>query len=283
VRLLSEYDSEFSELFKIAADFDETVDRTADTLSLYARIIAGAAQRERLRPIEAGGVARLVEHGSRLAGDSRKLSIHQRSLEDVLREADHFAGISGSDVVRPVDIQRALDEQVRRLGRVHALTLEAIRHESLLIECDGEAIGQVNGLSVVQVGPQLFGRPSRITASVRIGDGEVLDIEREVKLGGAIHSKGVLILSALIGERFGVRLPLSLHASLASRSTRSRILGGRSSGVRRSTRTPAHPRGRPANHPSRTAWYPGWRQRADPSRCPRGHRREQLSRTRAGC
>lgn len=212
--LLCEYDNEFAELFKVAADFDDTIDRTTENLSLYARLVAGAARREHLRPFDAAAVARLVEHGSRLAGDSRKLSIHQRSIEDALREADHFAAIAGSELVRAADVQRALDEQVARLGRVHAKTLEAIRQNSLLIDCDGEAVGQINGLSVVQVGSFLFGLPSRITAAVRIGDGEVLDIEREVRLGGAIHSKGVLILSALIGARFGARQPLSLHASL---------------------------------------------------------------------
>jgi predicted ATP-dependent protease len=218
--LLCEYDNEFAEIFKVAADFDETIDRTTENLSLYARVVAGAARRERLRPFEAAAVARLVEHGSRLAGDSRKLSIHQRSLDDVLREADHFAAISSSDFVRPADVQRALDEQLRRLGRVHAKTLEAIHHDSLLIDCDGEVIGQVNGLSAVQVGSLLFGQPSRITATVRIGEGEVLDIEREVKLGGAIHSKGVLILAALIGARFGARLPLRYtRASYSSRTT----------------------------------------------------------------
>jgi lon-related putative ATP-dependent protease len=212
--LLCDYDIEFAELFKVAADFDDTIDRTPESLPLYARLVAGAVRREHLRPFDASAVARLVEHGSRLAGDSRKLSVHLRSIQDALREADHFASIDESEVVRAADVQRALDEQVARLGRVHARSLEAIRQNSLLIACDGEAIGQVNGLSVIQVGTLLFAQPSRITATVRIGDGEVLDIEREVRLGGAIHSKGVLILSALIGARFGGTQPLSLHASL---------------------------------------------------------------------
>ena len=212
--LLCEYDSEFPELFKIAADFDETIDRTPEHLQLYARLIARAARREQLRPFEASAVARLVEHGSRLAGDSRKLSTHLRSIEDAVREADHFAAAASSDVVRAIDVQHALDEQIRRLGRLHAQTLEAIRQNGLLIDCEGEAVGQVNALSVFQLGSQLFGQPSRITATVRIGEGEVVDIEREVRLGGAIHSKGVLILGALIGERFGATRPLSLHASL---------------------------------------------------------------------
>ncbi len=212
--LLCEYDIEFAELFKVAADFDDTIDRTPENLPLYARLIAGAVRREHLRPFDATAVAKLIEHGSRLAGDSHKLSIHLRSIEDALREADHFAADAAKEVVEAADVQRALDEQITRLGRVHAKVLEAIRERSLLIDCDGEAIGQVNGLSIAQVGSLLFGQPTRITAAVRIGEGEVLDIEREVRLGGAIHSKGVLILAGLIGERFGGAQPLSLYASL---------------------------------------------------------------------
>jgi predicted ATP-dependent protease len=212
--LLCEYDIEFAELFKVVADFDDTIDRSGENLGIYARLIAGSARREQLRPFDASAVARLVEYGSRLAGDSRKLSIHRRSLEDALRESNHFAAAAASDVVQAAHVQRALDEQAIRLGRIHARTLEAIQQEVLLIDCDGEAVGQVNALSVIQVGTQPFGQPSRITAVVRIGEGEVLDIEREVRLGGAIHSKGVLILAALVGARFGAALPLSLHASL---------------------------------------------------------------------
>lgn len=212
--LLCAFDPEFAELFKIVADFDDIVDRTAESTQRYAALAAGCARREGLRPLETGAIARLVEYGSRLAGDSRKLSTHLRSIEDVVREADHFARAEGQEAIRAADVQHALDEQQRRLARVHGEILDAIRRNNLLIETDGEAIGQINGLSVIQVGNSLFGQPSRITATVRIGEGEVLDIEREVKLGGAIHSKGVLILSGLIGARFGSSRPLSLHASL---------------------------------------------------------------------
>jgi len=212
--LLCEYDPEFGELFKIAADFDDTIERNAENIQLYGRVVAASARREGLKPLEAAAVARIVEHGSRLAGDSRKLSTHLRSIEDALREADHFATTAGQELVRAADVQRALHEQQRRLARLHGEILDAIRCNNLLIETEGEVVGQVNGLSVIRVGTALFGQPSRITATVRIGEGDVLDIEREVKLGGAIHSKGVLILSALIGSRFGSRQPLSLHGSL---------------------------------------------------------------------
>jgi predicted ATP-dependent protease len=212
--LLCEYDSEFAELFKVPADFDDTLQRTPENTLLYARVIAASARRCSRVPLDATAVARLVEHGSRLAGDSRKLTAHLRSIEDCVREASHFAAAAGRNLVHAVDVQRAVDEQRRRLARGHEEALDAIRRNNLLIDCDGEASGQINGLSLVRVGQVLFGQPSRITATVRIGEGEVLDIEREVKLGGALHSKGVLILSALIGSRFGAQHPLSLQASL---------------------------------------------------------------------
>lgn len=212
--LLSEYDPEFADLFKVPADFDDTFERTPENTQHYARVIAASVRRESLKPLEAAAVARLIDHSSRLAGDSRKLSTHLRSIDDCLREASHFAAAAGQNVVRATDIQRALDEERSRLARGHEETLDDIRRNNLLIDCDGEAVGQINALPVVRVGHALFAQPSRITATVRIGEGEVLDIEREVKLGGALHSKGVLILAALIGSRFGARHPLSLHASL---------------------------------------------------------------------
>src|SRR5690606_10303452 len=134
--LLCEYDPEFAELFKIAADFEDTIDRKDETIPLYAQLIAGAVRRAKLRAFDASAISRLVEHGSRLAGESRKRSIHLRSMDDVLREADHFASAAGREVVRDIDVQHALDERVRRLGRLHAKTLEAIRERSLLIDSD---------------------------------------------------------------------------------------------------------------------------------------------------
>jgi predicted ATP-dependent protease len=212
--LLCAYDAEFAELFKVPADFDDALERTPDNTQRYASMIAAMARAESQRPLEAAAVARIIDHAARLAGDSRKLSTHLRSVHDCVREANHFAAAAGQDVVRAVDVQRALDEARQRLARAHEEMLDAIRLNSLLIDCDGEVVGQANGLSVVRVGGTLYGQPARITATVRIGDGEVVDIEREVKLGGAIHSKGVLILAALIGARFGAQEPLSLHASL---------------------------------------------------------------------
>lgn len=213
--LLSLIDPEFAELFKLAADFDDDIERSPANVRLYLQLVAASIRREQLKPLDAAAAARLLEYSSRLAGDSRKLSTHWRSIEDCLREASYCAAAGGREVVAVGDVDQALRAQVQRLGRIHEQTLDSIRTHVRLIDCEGQAVGQVNALSVVPVGPMLFGQPSRITATVRIGEGEVLDIEREVKLGGAIHSKGVLILSSLIGSRFGERTPLSLHASIA--------------------------------------------------------------------
>ncbi|MFO1410181.1 MAG: Lon protease family protein, partial [Steroidobacteraceae bacterium] len=212
--LLCEYDVEFAELFKVPADFDDELERTPANTLRYAQMIAATAAGELALPLQAAAVARLVEHGARLAGDARKLSTHLRSIQDCVREAGYFAQVAGREVIEAADVQRALDEARRRLARAHEATLEAIRHNSLLVGLEGSAVGQLNGLSVVRVGGEHYGQPARITATARIGDGDVVDIEREVKLGGAIHSKGVLILAALVGARFGAAEPLSLHASL---------------------------------------------------------------------
>jgi lon-related putative ATP-dependent protease len=223
--LLCELDPDFGELFRVVADLDDRVDRTPASEQVYARMIAAMSKRGQLRALDAEAVARLIEYAARLAGDGAKLSTHSRSIEDVVREADHWAAAAGQQVVRAADVDRALQEQLRRLNRIHMEVQDAIRRHSLLIDCTGEAIGQVNGLSVFRLGPRDFGQPVRITATVRVGDGKVVDIEREVELGGAIHSKGVLILAGLIGARYGTGEPLSLQASLVFEQTYSGVEG----------------------------------------------------------
>jgi len=212
--LLWQLDPEFADLFKVAADFEEQTDRTAESQLLYARLIATLARREGLRPFDRAAVARVIEHSARIVGDAEKLSTRMRGLSDLLQEADYWAGKSGNDVVSADDVQRAIDAQIYRSDRLRERAQEAILRDLLLIDTEGEKIGQVNGLSVTQLGNFAFGRPTRITAQVRMGKGEVVDIEREVELGGPIHSKGVLILSGFLGGRYAVERPLSLSASL---------------------------------------------------------------------
>jgi len=212
--LLSAVDDDFKELFKIAADFDDRVERSPGTTLLYGRFIAGVVRREKLLPFDRGAVARVVERAARLTGDADRLSAGLREIVDLLQEADQLAASASKTTVTAAEVQQAIDAQFRRGDRIYRRLQEEIGRKTIRIETDGEVVGQVNGLSVVTLGGLSFGNPSRITARIRLGRGEVVDIEREVELGGPLHSKGVLILSGFLGGRFGGSRPLSLNASL---------------------------------------------------------------------
>jgi predicted ATP-dependent protease len=212
--LLSTHDEEFPDLFKVAADFDDRMVRTRETVLLYARFIGALARREQLRSLDRDGVARIVEYASRLAGDGGQMSIEMRAIADVLREADLLAAEAKRDIIGAADVEAAIEAKFRRGDRIYRRLLDEIMKKSTRVETEGAAIGQVNGLFVTAFGGAAFGVPSRITARVRLGRGEVVDIEREVALGGPLHSKGVLILAGFLGGRFGLNRPLSLHASL---------------------------------------------------------------------
>jgi len=212
--LLSQHDFEFHELFKVAVDFEDDMQWNAETTAAYARLIGSMARRENLKPLDRGAVARTIEHSARLADDASKLSMHIGELADVVREADYWAGDDGRAVIEARDVQQAIDAQHRRNDRVRERSQEVIQRGLVLIDTAGAKVGQVNGLSVLSVGNLTFGKPSRITAKIRLGRGEVVDIERQVELGGPIHSKGVMILSAFLSSRYAGDHPLSLWASL---------------------------------------------------------------------
>jgi predicted ATP-dependent protease len=212
--LLAEQDPDFSQLFKVAADFDDRMNRDPDTQELYARMIADLVRQDKLRPFDRAAVARVIEHSARVVSDAERLTAQIRTVANLLREADYWAGQAGKEVVAREDVQRAIDAQVYRSDRIRERMQEQILRETVLIDTEGARIGQINGLSVIQLSGFAFGRPTRITARVRLGEGQVIDIEREVDLGGAIHSKGVLILSGFVGARYAKDRPLSLSASL---------------------------------------------------------------------
>jgi len=212
--LLHRYDPDFGELFKVEADFSEGMDRTSENNLLYARLLATLTCREKLRSLDRGAVARVIERSARTMGDAEKLSVHLLSIVDLLREADYWADVADNEAMTAADVQRAIDAQIHRADRLRERLQERIERGTILIDTAGERVGQVNGLSVLQLGNFAFGRPTRITARVRLGKGEVVDIEREVELGGPIHSKGVLILSGFLSGRYVVDRPLSLSASL---------------------------------------------------------------------
>ncbi|MGC9398881.1 MAG: Lon protease family protein [Anaerolineae bacterium] len=223
--LLWELDPEFAQLFKVQADFEDQMERTSDQLQLYARLIATLAKRKDLRPLDRSAVARVVEHSARLVEDAEKLSTRTRDISDLLCEADYWADQNGHEVITRADVQQAIDAQIYRGDRLRERIQEAILRDTLLIDTEGEKVAQVNGLSVIQLGNFAFGRPTRITARTRLGKGEVLDIEREVELGGPIHSKGVLILSGFLGARYAENTPLSLSASLVFEQSYSDVEG----------------------------------------------------------
>lgn len=212
--LLYRFDPDFADFFKVTVDFEEEIDRGAETSALYARWIATLVQDEGLQPFDKSGVSRVIEQASRISGDAEKISVQLRSVSDLLREADYWARKAERPAVTAPDVQRAIDAHIFRVDRARGRLREEIDRGRLLIETDGEKAGQINGLSVLQLGDFMFGNPSRITATVRVGAPKVVDIEREVELGGAIHSKGVLILSGFLAGRYLPDQPLSMLASL---------------------------------------------------------------------
>ena len=212
--MLHAYDPDFAELFKVSADFDEHLERTAENTRLYARFLATFARREGLRPLTRAAIGLVLEQAARVAEDAGKLSTRMRSLADLLREANHWAESAGATTIADSHIQQAIDQQLYWSDRIRMLIQDEIERGTLLIDTDGVCVGQVNGLSVLELGDTRFGQPSRITATARLGRGEVIDIERETKLGGAIHSKGVLIISSLLASRYARNQPLPLTASL---------------------------------------------------------------------
>ena len=223
--LIRHYDPEFGELFKVAVDFAHRMDRDESALKAYSRLIAGIVHKENLMPFAKDAVARCIEQSARMVGDSRKLSVHMQQITDLLLESDYWARQNGNANVRAGDVQKAVEAHVYRSDRLRESLQEQIRRDILLIDTDGERVGQVNGLSVMQLGDFAFGRPSRITARVRLGKGDVVDIEREVAMGGPIHSKGVLILAGFLGARYALHQPLSLSASLVFEQSYSGVEG----------------------------------------------------------
>jgi len=212
--LLSEADPDFRELFKVVADFADELLRTDDTQQMYAQLIATIARRDKLRPFDKFAVCRILDRAARLVSDAERMTANIQAIVDLLQEADHFAGEENAEVVNAGHVEAAIAAQIYRLDRVAQLMQEEILRKTLFIQTEGVATGQINGLSVLQLGNHSFGQPSRITATVRMGRGDVINIEREVNMSGPIHSKGVLILASFLNARYALDRPLALSASL---------------------------------------------------------------------
>ncbi len=223
--LLLAYDPEFGELFKVQADFADEITRSSEAEALYARLIASVARRGELLPLERSGVERVIEQLARWAEDAERLSAQLERLDELLREADYIVRQAGRDRTAAADVQRAIDNQSRRADRIKEKIHEAILRGELLVDTDGEKVGQANGLSVSIAGNYAFAFPTRITANTRLGDGEIIDIQREVELSGPIHSKGVMILAAFLASRYSSDRPHSLSASLVFEQTYGPVEG----------------------------------------------------------
>jgi len=223
--LLGAYDAEFRELFRVPADFEDEVDRTPESEALYAQLIASIARREGWLPLERDAVARTIEEAVRWADDAERISGRLEDLIDLLRESDHRARSEGFGVVGAAHVQGAVDARRRRSGRVRERVHEAIRRGDLHVDVSGGVVGQVNALSVSLSADQAFAFPTRVTANTRMGDGDVVDIQREVALSGPIHSKGVLILASLLATRYSADRPPSLSATLVFEQTYGSVDG----------------------------------------------------------
>jgi len=207
-------DTDFRELFKVKADFDTTMDRTDENIRKYTSFICTLCEKEKLKHLHASGVAKVVEYGSRLAEDQQKLSVRFGEVADVIREASFYATQENSEYITSSHITRAIDEKFYRSNLIQEKIEELIHRSIFLIDTEGEVAGQVNGLSVISLGDVAFGRPSRVTATIGLGREGLIDIEREAKLGGPIHTKGVMILSGYLAEKYARDKPLSLSGRL---------------------------------------------------------------------
>jgi predicted ATP-dependent protease len=223
--LLSEHDSDFVELFKVAADFDSDLLRTRENELYFARLMATLARASKLLPLSAAAVASLIEAAARHVEHAGRLSLNTRYLSDLMREADFYARREGGTQIDRQHVLRANAARLRRAGRYPEKVLEAMLEDTILIDTEGARVGQVNALVVVESAGGEFGHPTRVTATIRQGDGDVIDIERETELGGALHSKGVMILTAFIAARFARHHPLSLSASLVFEQSYAHVDG----------------------------------------------------------
>jgi lon-related putative ATP-dependent protease len=212
--MLAALDPDFARMFKVQADFDDSFRRSSESDNAYARFIASVVKEHGLKPVDAAGVARIIDEGARLADDREKLSLELGRVADIVREADYWSGQAKRKITTRQDVARAVEEQIQRADRLRDRSQETIDRGIVLVDTEGAQVGQINGLSVLQLGSFAFGRPSRITARVRLGAGRVTDIEREAKLGGPLHSKGVMILWGFLAGRYALEVPLALAATL---------------------------------------------------------------------
>ena len=223
--LLYAYEDDFKKIFKVKADFDSQMNRTPEAVRQYAGLLRKLCEEDKLCPFDKAAVAAVVEYGVRRAGRQDKLSARFSEIADLAREACYWTRQAKSDVIRREHVERAIAERIERHNLIESKLQEMIEKGVLLIDTTGERIGQVNGLSVYDMGSYAFGKPVRITASTAMGRQGIINIEREANLSGRVHDKGVAILSGFLRERFAQSKPLSLAASVCFEQSYSGVDG----------------------------------------------------------
>ncbi|MGL5358617.1 MAG: Lon protease family protein, partial [Shewanella sp.] len=213
-QLLQHYDPDFSELFRVTADFEDVMDRTEVSEAHYARFIASIVHDNQMLHCDRAAIARIIEYSSREAEDQQKLSLHSANIANLLRESNYCAKAAASAIIQVSHVEQALRNQVQRVSRLHKHMMESFINGTTLISTQDKVVGQINALSVIATSDHQFGIPNRITATTAFGKGEVLDIEHRVKLGGRIHSKGVLILTAYLASMLGKHATMPLMTYL---------------------------------------------------------------------
>lgn len=223
--LLYTYDEDFKKIFKVRADFDSVTKKDEESLFQYACFVQNICQREKLKPFDKNGLAAVIEHAVRLAGRQNKISTQFNDLVDVLREAHYWAKIDNSPVIKEAHVDKAIAEKIDRLRLTEEKIQEMIKEGTIMIDCQGAVIGQVNGLSVYDMGEYSFGKPTRITARTSLGRAGIINIEREADLSGKTHNKGVLILSGYLRSKYAQDKPLTVDASICFEQSYSGVEG----------------------------------------------------------
>jgi lon-related putative ATP-dependent protease len=223
--LLFNLDDDFKKIFKIRADFDSVTNRDAGKIQQYVSFIKKICDEEKLRSFDKSGMAAVVEYGVRLAGRQKKLSTRFYLIADLLREANYWAMKDGSEAVKDTHVDKAIEKKVYRLNLIEEKIQEMIDDGMILIDSDGMVVGQVNGLSVYNLGDYMFGKPSRITAKTSMGKAGIINIEREVEMSGPIHNKGVYILAGYLRGKYAQDKPITMSASICFEQSYSGVEG----------------------------------------------------------
>jgi ATP-dependent Lon protease len=223
--LLHAYDEDVKKIFKVRADFGTSMDKSEESVLKFAEFIKTQSEEDKLRPLDRTGVAAVIEQAVRMTGRKEKISTSFSMVSDILREANYWAGAKDSPVIKDSHVDKAIDAKIFRSNRMEELIQEMIDRGTIMIDVDGEVVGQVNGLAVFSMGDHMFGKPTRITATTSMGRSGIINIEREADLSGSTHNKGVLILSGYLRKKYAQDKPLTMSASLAFEQSYSGVDG----------------------------------------------------------